>query len=243
MAYTLITGASSGIGAQTAIQLSSQYDLILCGRDKNRLNETLNKCNHQERHLIWQYDLSHISELEAELCTFIKTNGIEINQFVHCAGIGTLMPVKNYNLDDMNEMMAINFYSAAIIIKLLIRKKTNNKQLKNVVIISSVNSQYGISGNSFYSITKNACNSFIRSLAVEQSDILRANCILPGYIDTPMTNNPNIKNSNHSIQMLENTPLGIGQTTDVANMVEFLLSDKSRWITGQQFVVDGGYTA
>lgn len=243
MAYTLITGASSGIGAQTAIQLSSQYNLILCGRNIERLNEVYNSCDKTRNHLIWPYDLSNLDNLENTFVSFLSQHQAEVENFVHCAGLSTLMPLKDYNLSYMHEIMAVNLYSAMLIVKHLIRKKSNNKALKNVVMISAVNSLKAVSGNSFYAATKNAINSYIQSLAVELGDSIRANAILPGYIDTPMAQDPNIKDSTHTTNMLGATPLGIGTPTDIANMAEFLLSEKSRWITGQQFIVDGGYTA
>lgn len=241
MAYTLITGASSGIGAQTAIQLSSQYNLILCGRDKNRLNETLNKCNHPEKHLIWQYDLSRVSELEAELCTFIKTNGIEINQFVHCAGMNYVTSIKDFDYIHMQDVLNVNLLSMIELIKLMMRKKINNKKLTNIVMISSIAAIKGGTGNSLYAASKGAILSFNRSLAHELAPNVRVNTILPGTIMTNMSKD--IYTPEQGTKLYNKYPLGEGSEHSVANMVEFLLSDKSRWITGQQFVVDGGYTA
>ncbi len=82
----------------------------------------------------------------------------------------------------------------------------------------------------------------MKSLSVELAPGIRVNSILPGGVRTPMSeyalNDPAI------IERIKvDYPLGLGETSDIANLVEFLLSEKARWITGQQFIIDGGRTA
>ena len=71
--YLLITGASSGIGREMAIYLSQNYNIILHGRDLDRLNIVLEKCDQKNNHKIWQQDLNNIYEIEDSLIQFIKS--------------------------------------------------------------------------------------------------------------------------------------------------------------------------
>ena len=73
----LITGASSGIGASTAVLLSNDYRLVLCGRDEDRLRQTLNRCLGTD-HIIWPFDLEYVDDITSSLSKLIKENKIEI---------------------------------------------------------------------------------------------------------------------------------------------------------------------
>ena len=92
--YTLVTGASSGIGRQIAIRLSEKYNVIINGRNSERLFETKSKCLSSNDVLIWEFDLSAIQEVESSLALFVTDNGIEINNFVHSAGYMKMLPLK-----------------------------------------------------------------------------------------------------------------------------------------------------
>ena len=111
--------------------------------------------------------------------------------------------------------------------------------VKNVVVISSVNAKLGTKGYAVYGSVKSAMLGFVKSMAVELSPTVRVNAVLPGAIRTRTTN------FLYEAQEGEINPrylLGEGQCGDVANAIDFLLSDNSRWITGQEFIVDGGLT-
>jgi NAD(P)-dependent dehydrogenase (short-subunit alcohol dehydrogenase family) len=103
-------------------------------------------------------------------------------------------------------------------------------------------SNVGLAGNSIYAGSKGALVSFAKSLALEVAKKrIRVNCISPGLVLTPLTENAH---SPAEIQNYdESNPLGIGKTTDIAELLMFLLSNKSGWITGTNIVIDGGYSA
>jgi NAD(P)-dependent dehydrogenase (short-subunit alcohol dehydrogenase family) len=138
--------------------------------------------------------------------------------------------------------MATNVLSAFEITRLLMRKDVNHKRLRNLVFISTIAAQFGAKGFSAYSASKAALDALMRSLAVELAPEVRANSVLPGAVRTPMTAGM-FDDPDTAARLLRDYPLGVGEPRDAIDAVEFLLSDQSRWITGQQLVVDGGRTA
>ena len=122
--------------------------------------------------------------------------------------------------------------------QVLASKKCNGANLKSVVVISSVNAKMGVKGYSVYASIKASMLGLMKSLAVELAPRVRINAVMPGGIKTRTT------------QFLYDTDkeinprylLGEGKSIDISNIIDFLLSDKSEWITGQEFVVDGGLT-
>lgn len=107
-------------------------------------------------------------------------------------------------------------------------------------MISSLWSIRGESGNSVYAASKGAINSLVYSLAKELAPKVNVNAILPGAVRTSMTEK--LLDSEVGLKQLKDYPLGFGTPADVVNVVKFLLSDESAWITGQTINVDGGRT-
>lgn len=239
--YVLLTGASSGVGRELAIQLSKKYALILNGRCYERLLDTREKCDNKENIMIWQYDLSAVRELENSLKLWMAEKGVEIVSFVHCAGVMKMLPCKVLSVEALEETYRVNVFAAALIVKILSSKRVNQKNLKSVVFISSNISNRGAAAFSVYGSSKAALDGLMRNLAIELAPEIRVNSVLPGGMITEMT-----KDMFEDVTMEErfkkNYPLGIGTPNQLAPMVEFLISEKSDWITGQQFVVDGGRT-
>ena len=237
--YLLISGSTSGIGQYLTLELSKEFNLILNGRNDEKLISTLELCSKEKQHLIWNYDLRNIEAIEANLADFLQKNSIQISSFVHCAGFLKMLPLKNMSLSVMQETMNTNFFSAVMIIKTLLNKKANDSALQNVVQISSTASIRGAKAFNIYSASKGAMDSMMRSLAVELAPKVRINSVLPGGVQTQMTD-AMFQDKELIERMSKDYPLGLGLPSDIYEMVRFLISEKSRWITGQQFVVDGG---
>lgn len=239
--YLLITGASSGIGRETAIHLSSNYNLILNGRDERRLNETKALCGNERGHLVFSFDLARLEEIERAFAGFAADNAAEVAHFVHCAGFMKMMPLKTASLETINTTFAVNTISAILLAKTLVQRKINGGALKSVVFVSSNVSNFGAKAFSTYAASKAALDAAMRCLAVELAPKVRFNSVLPGAIPTEMTADI-FAGKEVTDRIAKDYPLGLGEARDVAEMIEFLLSEKSKWITGQQFVVDGGRT-
>jgi NAD(P)-dependent dehydrogenase (short-subunit alcohol dehydrogenase family) len=237
--YVLITGASSGIGRQIAVYLSKSNNVILHGRDLERLNQVLIECDKNQNHKIWSQDLNDIYEIENSLSQFIHNEQIELKGFVHCAGYMKMAPLKMSTAQLLSTTLNANIISASLITKVLTSNKHNTNALKSVVFISSNLSDRGAKAMSAYGASKGALDTLMRCLAVELAPKIRLNSILPGAVETEMTKSI-FENEEVRKRMNETYPLGIGEPLDICYMAEFLLSDKSKWITGQQFTVDGG---
>lgn len=244
--YVLVTGASSGIGQCIAKTLATSYPLILCGRSSEGLEETRRLLSEARgadgADIVWQYDLSDTMGINAALTDLLKNHGAKVQGFVHAAGISPIAPLRMLKTDVMRDIMNVNFFAAAEILKVLSHKRTNGRTLTRVVFISSLNSRVGARGHSIYCASKGALDSFMRSMAEELAPQVRVNSIRPGRIEnTHMTET----GSEAFIErpLSDGYLLGAGHKQDIADMAEFLLSAKSRWITGQVFTVDGGRTA
>jgi len=239
--FALITGASSGVGRAISAHLSQEGNLILHGRNLHRLEETKSFCSATKNQIIWQFDLAETEKIESSLAEFLQSNGAYVESFIHCAGILKLLPFRSMTYAQIVETININFISAAQIIRVLLKKKINNKQLKTIVFISSTASKFGAKAFTIYSASKGALDSFMRSLAVELAPDIRVNSVLPGGIKTQMTEQI-FSNAELAARMEKEYPLGLGEADDIADLVMFLISDNAKWITGQQFIIDGGRT-
>lgn len=241
METILITGASSGMGREMAIRFSEQYRVIVNGRNVERLQETVAKCHNADQHLIWQYDLSNIDGLEESLASLLKSNGVNVNYYVHCAGMMKNYPIKMVNVELLQQTFNTNVLSAELITKLLVNKRQNGTALKSIVYISSNISGFGAKAHSVYGASKGALDALMKSLAMELAPSIRVNSVLPGAVRTMLTEHI-FEDEELINRMKETYPLGIGSTSDIYEATKFLLSEEARWITGQQITVDGGRT-
>jgi len=238
---TLITGASSGIGRDTAIRLSESCRLILHGRDKARLEETRLRCASPESHFQWDLDLREVNQIEGTLKQLLEKHELFVENFVHCAGTLKILPMRTIERETVQEIMDVNFTSAVEIVRLLARKKINEKQLRGIVFVSSTASEFGARGFNMYCASKGALDAFMRALAVELAPDVRVNSVLPGAIRTAMTETM-LNDQEMEARLKVGYPLGLGLPSDIVSAIEFLLSKSARWITGHQLVVDGGRT-
>lgn len=235
--YILITGASSGMGALCAKQFSGSHKLILASENLEMLQDVLKDCENPEQHILWHCNFATEREgITQSLTDLLKRHDAVVDQYVHFAGLTKLLPLKTFSIPNIDLIFNVNFFSILEIMKALL-KKSNAKALTNVVLISAMVSERGNVGNSIYAASKGAINSLVYTLARELSPDIRINALLPGAIETPMSSN---LDPDYVAEMTNDTPLGWGQPQDVINYVEFLLSEKSKWITGQTLFVDGG---
>lgn len=240
----LITGASSGIGRQCAISCSQMgAKVILIARNEERLKETLVMMD-GEGHYMAVLDLTDYNQTEIVVREIVKKVG-RIDGVLHCAGISTTLPLKLIDVEKMEKFFHANVFSAYNLSKEVCKVGHFSKEGGSIVFFSSVMGIVGENGKSLYSMTKGALLSATRSLACELAKKnIRVNSISPGIVITPINKDlPHIADPEKRALLEKKHLLGLGETEDIANTCIFLLSNASRWITGQNIVVDGGYTA
>ena len=239
----LITGASSGIGRACAIECSKAGATILSfGRDEERLEETISSLEGDGK--AFSVDLTNTDEVDRVMKS-LENDGITIDGVIHSAGISTTLPLRMITPDKIQPLFDVNVSSAIYLSKWVTRKKLVPENGSSIVFLSSVMGSVGEAGKTIYSITKGAVLAASRSMAVElASKNVRVNCISPGVVETPMTDDAVYSRNEEARKKIENLhPLGLGKPEDVANAAIYLLSDASRWVTGTNLFVDGGYTA
>ena len=240
----VVTGASSGIGQQCAIDCSKMgARVVLIGRNIKRLNNTLELLD-GEGHFLISIDLTDFNKLNEEVKGIVREAG-PIDGLVNCAGISTTLPFKLVNAEIMDEFFHTNVFSAIEFSRHFCHIGNVNKSGASIVFLSSIMALVGENGKSLYSMTKGALLSAVRSLACEYArKNIRFNCISPGAILTPINQNlPHMKNPEARAALEAKHLLGLGKTSDISNACIYLLSDASRWVTGQNLIVDGGYLA
>jgi len=240
----IITGASSGIGRQCAIIFSQLgANVILIARNEERLKDTFNKLD-KGNHLIIPQDITEYTKLEEVVNTAVDKIG-RIYGFVYSAGIEMTLALRSMQPFYYEEIFSVNVIAGFELAKIISNKKYLNKNGASFVFISSIMGILGQPGKVAYCSSKGALISGAKAMALELAKKnIRVNCILPGLVETEMSNKMLEKLSEESRKsIIDIHPLGLGKPEDIANACVFLLSDDSRWITGTKLIVDGGYSA
>lgn len=232
-----VTGASSGIGISIAIESSKMgADVIITGRNSERLNKTFEQLFGESNKQI-EADLTKSSDIEKIVQDLPTINGIVLN-----AGIVKTLPVKNITDQAIEEIFETNIISSIKLLSRLLKSKKITHGA-SIIFISSVSTFNVKVGNSLYSGTKGAVNSFSKAMALEVAkQAIRVNCIQPGFVPSNLLENSGIENDSILKWYKERHPLGLGSPNDIANACIYLLSDAAKWVTGSIFTIDGGYT-
>ena len=234
----LITGASSGIGRETALECAHMgASVVLTGRDRDRLDETMSLIEGNDKASIIA-DLTVADDVERLIEALPSLDGA-----VLCAGNSMTLPLQFGTRDKFDDMFDINFFAPVELLRLLYKKKRLNKGA-SVVLIASIGGTHSfMPGNGIYGASKAALNSVMKYAAREfASRRIRVNSICPGMVDTPLIHRGTITEE----QLAEDAkryPLGrYGKPSDIAHGAVYLLGDASSWLTGHDLVIDGGFS-
>ena len=219
----LLIGGSSGIGLSLINQISQDHNVYVACRSNNSLPENVNYIN---------YDVLN-DELDSSL--FPET----IDSFIYLPGSINLRPFKSLSIESFKEDLEINFIGLIKSLKSVLKNLTASISA-SIVLFSTVAVQRGMPFHSSVSSSKGAIEGLAKSLAAELSPKIRVNVIAPSLVNTPLANR--FLNNDIKIEKSANRhPLKrIGSASDIANLIDYLISDKSSWITGQIIAVDGG---
>lgn len=240
----VITGGASGIGRQCAIDFSKAgANVVLLDINEEQLAVTKSLCDPEVNCKTYRCDLTDADSIEPLVKQIAAENGL-INGMLHCAGIEKTLPYNKITSTDYDRIYSVNVVGAMNLLKYLTKKGVRADNAK-YVLIASITAVVGRPGVAAYAASKGAIVSVIKTLALEMaSKGMTINCISPGTILTPlMQSMMDSLTEEQQAERRSGFPLGLGQPSDIANTAMFLLSDGARWITGQNIVVDGGYTS
>lgn len=231
----LVTGASSGIGRGIALACAKMgATVIVTGRNKERLNETLNQMP-QGVHKAFPADLTKAEDIEALVDALPMLDG-----FVQCAGVGSRVPCKDIDQAVIDHTMNANFEAPVLLQSALIKNKKINKAA-SIVYIASIAAWSPSMGNGIYSASKGAIISYAQCLAQELAPrLIRVNCICPAMVWTNLVLQDGVTRED-LIEDEKRYPLKrYGTPEDIANLAIYLLSDASAWMTGSNIKITGG---
>lgn len=237
----LITGASSGIGRAIAIECSKMGAVIvITGRNANRLHETFTELDGDGHKQI----IADVTN-ENEIISLVQDIPI-LDGVVHCSGIGISLPFQFCKGDKARPIIETNLISPISLSYQLVKMKKLSKKGASIIFISSIAGHLvSYPGNSIYSASKAGLIGLTKGMSIDlAAKNIRVNAILPGMIETQLVADLAEKISQEAIEIdKKKYPLGCyGKPEDVANGVIYLLSDASKWITGTNLVIDGGFT-
>jgi len=224
----IVVGGTSGIGLETTKLLSPNNRVIIL----SRTNRNLDGLNNVEFHS------ADVTKSADELPQINDP----IDGIVYCPGTINLKPLKSLKLEDFQNDLEINLLGA---VKVINKYFSNLKSAEkaSIVLFSTVAVQTGMPYHASIASAKGAIEGLTRSLAAEFSPSIRVNCIAPSITNTPLADK--LLNNESKLKASEDRhPLKrIGSAEEIAHTVEFLLSDKSGFITGQIIKIDGGISS
>ena len=223
----LVIGGSSGIGKEISELLSNEN--IVFSTSRNEINES----NENIRHI--KYDVLE-DELDPELLPD------QIDGFVYCPGTINLRPFRSLKLETFRSDLELNLIGAIKTLQIILPRLQQSPS-SSIIFYSTVAVKTGMHFHSSVSSSKSALEGLTKSLAAEFAPKIRVNCIAPSIVNTPLANK--FLNTEDKIEKAAaRHPLNkIGTAKEIAQLTQYLLDDKSKWITGQIINIDGGISS
>lgn len=236
----VVTGAGRGIGKGIAIALSGVDANVIVSdinlEDCQKVVEEISDNNTQSFAI--KCDVSKKEDVDNLVANTIEKFG-QIDILVNNAGIFPFKPFVEMTEADWDKVLDVNLKSIFLCSQAAAKVM---KEGGKIVNISSIAAFVGFEGLTHYCASKGGINAMIRALALELANKkINVNAVAPGAIDTPGASEAS--NEETKKQTLKMIPLArMGKPEDIANMIVFLASPKSDYITGQTIIVDGGWT-
>ena len=231
-----ITGASGGIGSSICQKfVDKNFTLVLTSSSEDKILHL--KKQYGDKHYYYKIDLSDAENVKSCLDEISKAHK-DISIIVNNAGKTKDNLIFRMKNDQWNEVLQTNLNSNYQIIKSLLPNMLTNKYGK-IIGISSIVGSTGNPGQANYVASKSGLVGLYKSIALEVAKRnINVNIISPGFISTSMTDNLNEEQKKNYLSKIP--MMRFGNPIDIANLVFFLSSDDSGYITGQNFHVNGG---
>ena len=236
----IITGTGKGIGLSTLrLLLKKGYRVISITKTKTKEVEAIFKNKNFIKKIYHPLGENLVSDknLINEIYKKYKVDFLVCN-----AGVRHRDSIKDMNIEKRNYTLNVNYHTNITLIEELL-KFSKKKTSISIVCISSIVGNFGFKDLSSYASSKMALEGFVKSAAVEYAKKnVRMNLIAPGFIKSSYYNQFVKKQKKVNKWILSRTPMGRwGEPNEVSNVIEFLISEKSSYITGSTIYVDGGW--
>lgn len=234
----IVTGASSGIGNAVAKKMIEEGAVVVAiARRVDKLELLRNECIYPEHCYIETADLSEHLEDMSLFLSDLKGRYGKFSGLAYCAGSILLKPASSIEYKEALDLFNINYFAPLMMTKAFLDKRVCVGRGASAVAVASAEAFLREKGLCVYSGTKAALQATFSTIAKEvASRGMRVNTVSPSDIKTPMTMNESMVNLRQGRE--DNYPLGFGEPEDVAELVVFLLSQKAKWITGHDYIVD-----
>ncbi len=233
-----ITGAGSGIGRATAIQCAGLGATVyITDLNETTLAETLGMLE-GEGHQMYVANLTDDNALQELVSNIPRLDG-----FVSNAGIIKTILTQFGERSDVEKILNINTVAPIRLTQILLQAKRFNKEAAIVYTSSMAGVYNGAIGNGLYGASKSALVGFVKSLALELAPRkIRVNTVNPGITQTNIYNNTTIT-QDQLYEEMKRYPLGrYGRPDEIASAIVYLLSDATKWMTGTNLLIDGGFS-
>jgi NAD(P)-dependent dehydrogenase (short-subunit alcohol dehydrogenase family) len=239
----LITGASSGMGAATAVVLGAAgANVVVQGRDPERLAATAAAVTAAGgTALPVALELAAPATADQVITAAVERFG-SLSGLVLNASLFDPRPLAETTLESLNAQWAINVAAHFVITKAAVAHLPAGAA---IVFVSSTTAHTGFAGCSAYAATKGAIEALSRTLAIELAPAgIRVNTVAPGFVRTPMLRPHLDATEGYEQSLADQTPSGrIGEPEEIAELIAFLLSDRAPYLNGTILTADGGWTA
>ena len=234
MKTAIVTGGAHGIGKGIALKLAEEnIRVIVLDNNPQYLKELASEeLNAGNRLHTFRCDVGHPDEIEKTIAAIGKQFK-SIDYIVNNAGVSYFEALDTMSIETWNRILSVNLSSIFYLVKYTQAFLSDQSAIVNIASSRALMSE---AHTEAYSASKGGIVALTHSLAISLGPKTRVNCISPGWIE--VNDYANLTSVDH-----KQHPAGrVGQVNDIAEMVSFLLSDKSGFITGQNFVIDGGMT-
>ncbi len=246
----IITGGASGLGRQSAIRMVEEGAHVIL-TDLNSLTGQATADEIGGDTIFLEHDVAHESGWQAVMDVVLQRHG-RLDILVNSAGVGFMNNIEDVSLDEWRHVHAVNLDGTFLGCKYAIgaMKRTSVESAASIVNISSVSGLIGGHNLAAYNSSKGGVRLLTKSVALHCARAgynIRCNSVHPTFIATPMVQamidaGPDPERAQQ--KLARQVPLGhIGEPDDIAWGVVYLASDESKFMTGAEFVVDGGITA